>query len=90
MNDLPDAPHEVVVETPEEEEDKVYPSHVKISQPNRIDLPIQTHELEDAVKILGSYHSLDASKSDHIREMIKKGMDWMDRMKAGKLPRRDA
>ena len=59
MNDLTDTPHEVVVEIPDEEEDKVYPLHANISQLNGIDLPIRTPELKDAVKMLGFYHSLD-------------------------------
>jgi hypothetical protein len=33
MNDLSPSPYEVVVETPAGEEDKVYPSHVKIPRP---------------------------------------------------------
>ena len=53
LSNLPDSPYEVVTETPEGEEDKVYPSHVKIPQPNGIDVPIWTHGLEDAVKMLG-------------------------------------
>ena len=68
----------------------MYPSHAKIPQPHGIDLPIQTHELEDAVKILGFYHSLDTPKSDHTKEMIKKRIDWVDRMNTRKPPRRDA
>ena len=90
MNDLSPSPYEVVFETPTGEEDKVYPSHVKIPQSNGINLPIRTHGLEDAVKMLGFYHSLDASKSDHVKEMIKKRISWADRTKTGKLPRRDA
>ena len=46
--------------------------------------------MEDVVKMLGFYHSLGASKSNHVKEMIKKGVDWVGRMKTGKLPRRDA
>ena len=61
MNNLTTFPYEVVVETPAGEEDKVYPSHVNIPQLNGTDLPIRTHELEDAVKMLGFYHSFDAS-----------------------------
>ena len=68
----------------------MYQSHVKIQQTNGTDLPIRTHELNDAVKMLGFYHSLDASKSNHFKEMTKKGVDWVDRMKTGKFPRRDA
>ena len=54
MNDLAIPPYEVVVETPTGETDKVCPSHVKIPQPNGIDLPIRTHELEDTEKYLAS------------------------------------
>ena len=79
-----------MVETPAGEEDKVYPLHVNIPQSNGIHIPIRTHELEDTVKLLGFYHSLDASKSDHDKEMIKKGVDWVDRLNTGKLPVRYA
>ena len=75
---MPDAPYNVVRESPEGEEDKVYPAHVKVPQPNGPGLPIQTHELKDAVKVLGFYHYLDAKKSEHVKEMIKKGIDWVD------------
>ena len=67
----------------------MYPLHIKLSQPNGIGLPIQTHELEDTFNMLGFYHSLDASKSDHVKEMIKHMIDSVDRMNTGKLPRRD-
>ena len=89
MNNLAKSPYEVVVETPAKEEDKVCPSHAMIPQPNGTDLQIRTCELEDAVKMLGFCHSLGAPKSDHAKEMIEKGLDWVDRMKTGKLPRRD-
>ena len=67
----------------------MYPLHIKLSQPNGIGLPIQTHELEDTFNMLGFYHSLDASKSDHVKEMVKREIDWVNRMNIGKLPRRD-
>ena len=89
MNNLQAAPCEVVVKTPAGEVDKVYPLHANTPQPNGINLSICTHELEDAVKMLGFYHSVDAPKSDHVKEMIKKLIDWVDRLKTGKLPRRD-
>ena len=87
---FPTTPFKFVVETPAGYEDKVYLSHVKIQLLNGIDLPIRTHELQDAVKILGFYHFLDSLKSDHVKEMIKIGIGWVDRMKTGKLLRRDA
>ncbi len=61
----------------------MYRLYRKVPQPNGFDLTIQTHGLEDAVKMLGFYHSLDASKSDRIKELIKKGIDWVDRMNTG-------
>ena len=62
---------------------------VKITQPHITNLSIRTHELEDVVKMLGFYYSLDASKNNHAKKMIKKGIGWVDRMNTGKLPRRD-
>ena len=62
VNNLPAASYEVIVKTPAGEEDMVYPSHAKIPQPSGIGLPIWTHGLEDAVKMLGFYQSMDASK----------------------------
>ena len=89
-NNLETSPYKVVVETSTGEENKVYPSHIKIPQPKRFNLPIWTQELEYAVNMLGVYHSLDASKSSQVKEMTKKGIDWANRMKTGKFPRRDA
>ena len=61
-------------------ENKVYPLHFKIPQPNGTDLPIHTHELEDSINILGFCHFLDASKSDDVREMSKGSIGWVDRI----------
>ena len=52
VNNLANPPHEVVAETPAGVEDNGYPSHVKIPQPNGINLQIRTHELEDAERYL--------------------------------------
>ena len=43
----------------EGEEGKFYPAHVKVC----------------AVKMLGFYHSLDAKKNEHIKEMTRKGIN---------------
>ena len=40
--------------------------------------------------MLDFYHSLDASKSNYVNEMIIKGVDWANRTKTGKLSRKDA
>ena len=68
----------------------MYSLHGKIPQPTGTDLPIRIHELKDAVKMLGVYHSLDALKSDHVNGMIKKDIACIDRMNTEEFPRRDA
>ena len=40
--------------------------------------------------MLRFYYSLDAKKSEHVKEMVKKGIDWVDKMNSSKVPRRDA
>ena len=40
--------------------------------------------------MLGFYYSLDAKKSKHVKEMAKKGVDWVDKMNTRKVPCRDA
>ena len=64
--------------------------HVTVKQPDGTRQPIRTHDLEDAVKMLGFYYSLDAKKSKHVKEMVKKGVDCVDKMNTSKVPCRDA
>ena len=40
--------------------------------------------------MLGFYYSLNAKKSEHVKEMVKKGVDWVDKMSTNKGPCRDA
>ena len=51
MNDLLDAPHEVIVETLDEENNTIYLSFVKISQLNGVYILIPTPESGDSVKV---------------------------------------
>ena len=66
------------------------PAHVTVKQPDGSRQPIRTHDLEDAVKMLGFYYSLDAENNEHVKEMVKKGIDWVDKMNTRKVPCRDA
>ena len=59
----------------------MYPLHVKTPHSNGTDLKRWTPEVEDPLKMLGVYQYRDASKSEHAKEMIKKGIDWVDRIK---------
>ena len=64
--------------------------HVTVKQRDRSHRPIMTHDLDDAVKMLGFYYSLDVGKSQHVKEMVKKGIDWVDKINTRKVPCRDA
>ena len=33
---------------------------------------------------------MDAEKNEHVKEMVKKGIDWVDKMNTRKVPCRDA
>ena len=79
-NEHQDAPHEVVAETPNREEDKGYPSHAKIPQPTGVDFPIWRHELEDAVKMLGFITLWIPQQVTISRRKLQKGIDLVDRM----------
>ena len=63
------------------------PAHVTVKQPDGSRQPIRTHDMEDAVKMLGFYYSLDAKKSEHVKGMVKKGIDWVDKMNTSKVLR---
>ena len=41
--------------------------------------------MQDAVKMLGFYHSLDPDDHPHIKEMVKKGIDWVDKVATSNL-----
>ena len=93
LRDLPEPQCEITIPTPEGQDDLVCPSHVSVPQPHGSSLPICTHEITNAVKMLGYYHSLDAKKSKHVEEIIAKGVDLVNRLSTekgtGKLLRRD-
>ena len=87
MNTLSTSPCEVVVETPTEEEDTIYASDVKIPQPDGINLLIRNYELEDAVQMRGSFHSLDTSRSDHVKATSRKGIDLVNEFEHREIPK---
>jgi hypothetical protein len=58
--------------------DEMLPSHVTIPQPTGSDLPIITHEVTTASKMLGVHFSLAGNSATHVENMIQKGLDWVD------------
>jgi hypothetical protein len=60
------------------EGNEVYPSHIRISQPNGPDAPIVTHEVTTISKMLGIHFSPEGNSSTHVDHMVQKGLDWVD------------
>ena len=89
VNELPSIGHEFVVNGPNGEQPVVHPAHVTIPQPDGSNAPIRTHDLKDAVKMLGFYHALDPKEHPHVDAMVKKGVDWVDKIATGNLHPRD-
>ena len=67
--------HLCLIEGGEQACSMVYPAHVTIPHPDGSRKPIKTHDLQDTVKILGFYHSLDPKDNPHIKEMVQKCID---------------
>jgi hypothetical protein len=54
------------------------PSHITIPQPTGPDLPIITHKVTTASKMLGVHFSLARNSATHVEHMVQKGLDWVD------------
>ena len=68
----------------------VYPSHIRIPQPEGPDAPIVTHEVTTASKMLGVHFSPAGNSSSHVDNMVQKGLDWVDCLRTKPISRADA
>ncbi len=66
------------------------PSHITIPQPEGPDLPIITHDVCTASKMLGVHFSLAGNSNTHIENMVQKGLDWVDCLQTKPVCRNDA
>jgi hypothetical protein len=56
----------------------VHLSHITIPQPVGPDLPIITHDVTTASKMLGVHFSPAGNSSIHVKHMLQKELDWVD------------
>ena len=83
------AEYEFVIDGPNGAQPVAYPAHVRILQLDGTKKPTRTHKLKDAVKMLGFYHSLNPEEHPHVKEMVKKGVNWVDKVSTRHLPPRE-
>jgi hypothetical protein len=84
LTDLP-APQRNILE-----DGQLHPSHITIPQPEGPDLPIITHEVTVASKMLGVHFSPAGKSLKHIEHIVQKGLDWVDAIRAKPVSRQDA
>jgi hypothetical protein len=72
------------------EEGQMIPSHISIPQPEGPDIPIITHDVHTASKMLGVHFSPAGNSSVHVENMVQKGLDWVDCLKTKPVSRIDA
>ncbi len=71
-------------------DDKQYPAHITIPQPNGHDVAIITHDVSQASKMLGVHFPPSGISTTHIKHMVQKGFDWIDCLTTQPLPPHDA
>ena len=58
--------------------DAIYPAHIIIPQLGGTEMPIITHDVTTALKMLGVHFSPAGNSPTHIKHMVQKGLDWVD------------
>ncbi len=53
-------------------------SHITKPQPQGPDVPIVTHDVSTASKMLGVHFSPSGQSTTHISQMVQRGLDWID------------
>ena len=66
------------------------PAYVTIPQPEGGEVYIQTHDVKEATKLLGSLFTPVGDSSAHVDEMLGKGYKWTDALLLKPMARRDA
>jgi hypothetical protein len=72
------------------EDGKMLLSHILIPQPECPDLPLVTHDIHTASKILGVHFSPARNSTTHVNNMVQKGLDWVDCLRTKPVCRNDA
>jgi hypothetical protein len=67
----------------------LHPAHIMIPQPQGPDIPIITHNVMNASKMLEVYSLPSGNNTTHINQMVKRGLDWFDSLHTKPLPHKD-
>jgi hypothetical protein len=70
--------------------DEMLPSHITIPQPTGPYLPIITHKVMTALKMLVVHFSPARNSATHMEHMVQKGLDWVDCLRTKPVSRQDA
>jgi hypothetical protein len=65
-------------------------SHILIPHPEGPDLPIVTHNVHTASKMLGVHFSPAGNSTTHVDNMVQKGLNWVDCLRTKPVRRNDA
>jgi hypothetical protein len=80
LQDLPE-PNSYIMD-----EGKLLPSHISIPQPVGCNVPIVTHNVTTATKMLGYNFTPAGNSVTHMESMVQKGLDWVDSLLTKPLP----
>jgi ribonuclease HI len=70
--------------------DLLQPSHISIPQPLGPPVPIVTHDVSTASKMLGVHFSPAGNSAVHVEHMVQKGLDWVDSLRTKPVASGDA
>jgi hypothetical protein len=56
----------------------MYPAHIIIPQLYGMEMPIITHDVTTASKMLGVHFSPAGISPTHVKHMVQKGLEWVD------------
>jgi hypothetical protein len=69
---------------------RTYPLHISFPQPVGPDIPIETHDVLTASKMLGVHFSPAGNSITHVDHMVEKGLDWVECLRSKPVSQRDA
>jgi hypothetical protein len=72
------------------EGDLLKPSHICIPQPLGPPVPIVTHDVTTASKMLGIHFPPAGNSAVHVEHMVQKGLDWVDSLRTKPVVSGDA
>ncbi len=84
MKSLQDLPEPTAFIT---EGDRTLPLHITIPQPDGSSIPIVTHDVMTALKVLGVNFTPAGNCLIHVEQVVQKGLDWAECLRTKPIPR---